>query len=102
MALSVLQIRAIPVLNVTKSGKPLAPGYLFLTTTSAPYPASIIITDKGQLVWASQAGDFSNPNVQTLDSKPVLTYWNGTGSPNPQEAGHGVGHVHILDSSYTV
>jgi hypothetical protein len=91
----------IPTFNVTKSGKPLAPGYLFLTTTDAPYPASIIITDEGELVWASTSGDFTNLNVQTLDSKPVLTYWNGTGSPDPQEAGHGFGRVHFLDSSYT-
>jgi hypothetical protein len=91
-----------PVCNVTKSGRPLAPGYLFLTTTSAPYPASIIITDEGELVWASQSGDYTNLNVQTLDSKPVLTYWNGTGSPNPQTAGHGYGSVYILDSTYTV
>jgi hypothetical protein len=91
-----------PVCNVTKSGRPLAPGYLFLTTTSAPYPASIIITDEGELVWASQSGDYTNLNGQTLDSKPVLTYWNGTGSPNPQTAGHGYGSVYILDSTYTV
>ena len=91
-----------PVLNVTKSGRPLAPGYLFLTTTSAPYPASIIITDEGELVWASQSGDYTNLNVQALDSNPVLTYWNGTGSPNPQIAGHGFGSVYILDSTYTI
>lgn len=91
----------IPTFNVTKSGKALAPGYLFLTTTSAPYPAAIIITDEGELIWASALGDYTNLNVQKLNSKPVLTYWNGTGSPNPQEAGHGFGSVHILDSSYT-
>lgn len=40
-----------PVFNVTKSGEPLAPGYLFLTTTALPYPAAVIITDDGELSW---------------------------------------------------
>ncbi len=92
----------IPEFNVTKSGKPLAPGYLFLTPAAAPYPASIIITDEGELVWASQTDTFYNLNVQTLDSTPVLTYWEGVGSPNPQTQGHGYGQVQILDSSYIV
>ena len=92
----------IPDFNVTKSGNPLAPGYLFLTPAAAPYPASIIITDEGELVWASQTGTFNNLNVQTLDSTPVLTYWEGVGSPNPQAQGHGFGQVQILDPSYTV
>jgi hypothetical protein len=91
-----------PVFDITKSGEPLAPGYIFLTTTADPYAASTIITDEGELVWLSQPGDFTNLNVQTLDSKPVLTYWNGTGSPNPLTAGHGYGSVQILDSTYTV
>lgn len=92
----------IPEFNVTKSGEALAPGYLFLTPAAAPYPAAIIITDEGELVWASETGTFDNFNVQTLDAKPVLTYWKGVGSPNPQTQGHGYGQVQILDSSYTV
>jgi hypothetical protein len=63
-----------PIFYVTKSGGHLAPGYLFLTTTSLPYPAAVIITDEGELVWARQIGGYSNLNVQTLDSKSVLTY----------------------------
>lgn len=92
---------APPVFNITKSGQPLAPGFLFITTTGPPYPASIIITDDGELVWSSETGAFFDLNVQTLDSKPVLTYWNGTGSPDPDLAGHGYGAVQILDSTYT-
>jgi Arylsulfotransferase (ASST) len=91
-----------PVFNITKSGEPLAPGYLFLTTTDVPYPAAVIITDEGELVWSSQTGNYANLNVQTLDSKSVLTYWNGSGSPNPELTGHGYGKVQILDSTYTV
>ncbi|OAR02358.1 hypothetical protein LLEC1_02452 [Akanthomyces lecanii] len=92
----------IPEFNVTKSGESLAPGYLFLTPASGSYPAAIIITDEGELVWASNNDTFYNFNVQTLDSKSVLTYWEGVGSPNPDLKGHGYGQVKILDSSYTV
>ncbi|KIN08184.1 hypothetical protein OIDMADRAFT_48059 [Oidiodendron maius Zn] len=66
-----------PVFNVTKSGEPLAPGYLFLTTTALPYPAAVKINDDGELVWDSPVGGYSNLYVQTLNKKQVLTYWNG-------------------------
>jgi hypothetical protein len=90
-----------PVFNVTKSGDPLASGYLFLATI-LPYPAAVIITDDGKLVWASPVGGYTNLNVQTLNDRPVLTYWNGSGSPNPLLLGHGYGRVQILDSTYTI
>lgn len=92
---------APPVFNITKSGAPLAPGLLFITTTALPYPASYIMTDDGDLVWSSTTGDYFNLNVQSFDSKPVLTYWNGTGSPNLALNGHGYGQVQIFDSTYT-
>lgn len=91
-----------PVFNITKSGEPLAPGYLFLTTTGLPYPAAVIARDDGELIWVSSAGGYTNFNVQTLNCRSVLTYWDGSGSPNPLSLGHGYGSVHILDSSYTV
>jgi hypothetical protein len=61
-------------LGVAISREPLAPGYLFLTTTGLPYLSSYILTDEGELIWSSVAGTYSNFQVQTLDSKPVLTY----------------------------
>lgn len=86
-----------PTFNVTKSGEALAPGLLFLTTTSPPNPAAVIMTNNGELVWSSEAGTFGNFNLQTLHSTPVLTYWS---SPSPPTLGYGYGKVHILDSLY--
>lgn len=91
----------IPEFNITKSGEPLAPGYLFLTTIAPPYPAAIIVTDDGEPVWISPLGGYTDLNVQTLNCRSVLTYWDGAGSPNPQFVGHGFGSIHILDHTYT-
>lgn len=93
-----------PVFNITKSGKPLAPGYLVFTPISfngAAEIAAVIMSDNGDLIWNSQVGSlqtfsYTNLFVQTLDSKPVLHYWTG-GSDGPI----GYGHISILDETYT-
>jgi hypothetical protein len=90
-----------PVFNVTKSGAPLADGLLFLTPVSNSESLAVIMTDSGDLVWSAPTGDYSNLFVQTVDNKPALTYWNGSGSANVAEAGHGYGRVNIMDTSYT-
>jgi hypothetical protein len=93
-----------PVFNITKSGKPLAPGYIVFTPISfngAVEVAAVIMSDNGDLIWNSQVGSpqtfsYSNLFVQSLDSKPVLHYWTG-GSDGPM----GYGHISILDETYT-
>jgi hypothetical protein len=90
-----------PVFNVTKSGDPLAPGYLLLITI-LPYPAAVIITDDGKLGWASPVGSYASLNVQTLNDKPVLTYWNGSGSPNPLLLAMDMVVSRSLDSTYKI
>jgi Arylsulfotransferase (ASST) len=90
-----------PVFNVTKSGDALAPGYILLTTTGDPNPASVIMTDEGELVWSSIPGPYSNFQVATVNNKQVLAFWNGTDSPPIATTGHGWGNVQMLDDSYT-
>ncbi|KAM0352605.1 hypothetical protein ACHAP4_008751 [Fusarium culmorum] len=82
-----------PELSVNKSGAPLAEGLLFMTVSDGP----VIMTDSGDLVWNGPDGFASNLFLQTLDDKPILTFWNGTGSL----LGHGNGQVNVLDMSYT-
>ena len=88
-----------PVLDITKSGASLAPGYLMMTqipVTDEVANSSFIMTDTGDLVWYSNPGTYSNLVVQSLDSQPVLSCWNGT-SINEQ----GYGFISILDTTYT-
>jgi hypothetical protein len=94
-----------PVLNITKSGKKLAPGLLLFTPApvdGSGEVAALITTDTGDLVWNSVPGlSYNNLFVQSLNSKPILTMWIGDGSPNVQVIGHGYGRVSILDTTYT-
>lgn len=91
-----------PQLSVNKSGSPLANGLIFFTPAITS-SAGNIITDDGELVWSTPPGigSINNLRAQTLDGKPVLTFWNGTGSADPSELGHGFGSVNILDDTYT-
>lgn len=90
-----------PQLSISKSGSPLGTGLLVFTPISGTDASAVLMTDSGDLVWNNPTvGIFNNLNVQTLDSQPILTYWNGTGSPNDAEQGHGYGHVSILDTTY--
>lgn len=90
-----------PVFNVTKSGEALAPGYILLTTTGDPNPASVIMTDEGELVWSSSTGPYTNLQIATVGSEQVLAFWNGTDSPPVATTGHGWGNVQMLDTTYT-
>jgi hypothetical protein len=57
------------------------------------------MTDAGDLVWGGPLSKSSNLRVQTLFDKPVITYWQDTGTNDPLPA-HGYGKVIILDTSY--
>ncbi|KAH8670351.1 ASST-domain-containing protein [Tricladium varicosporioides] len=93
---------APPTFSVAKSNATLAPGLIFITPADVFGSGAQIMTEDGELVWnAPTAGAFSNLNVATLDSKPILTYWNGSGSANVAAQGHGYGYVSILDETYT-
>ena len=88
-----------PVLDIYKSGASLAPGYLmmsFIPVTNEAETAAVIMTDTGDLVWNSPIGSYSNVRVQSLDSEPVLTFWNGSSIGEK-----GYGWVSILDTTYT-
>ena len=88
-----------PVLDVFKSGASLAPGLLmmsFIPVTNEIENAAVIMTDSGDLVWNSPPGSYSNLRVQSLDSEPVLTFWNGSSIGEK-----GYGWVSILDTTYT-
>ncbi|KAF5625625.1 hypothetical protein F52700_8990 [Fusarium sp. NRRL 52700] len=82
----------VPQISVNKSGAPLAEGLLFMTVSDGP----VIMTDSGDLVWNGPDGFASNLFVQSLDDKPILTFWNGSGSL----LGRGNGQVNILDTDY--
>lgn len=89
-----------PVFEITKSGQPLAPGFIFLAPISSTSQLAIIIDDDGNLIWSSPSVVSSNLFVQTLNGAPVMHYWNGTGSANVAIEGHGYGRVQILDTGY--
>lgn len=88
-----------PVLDVTKSGAALEDGLLMITllpVTNEVENAATIMTDTGDLIWNSPPGGYSNMVVSTLDSQPVLSFWNGT------SLGYqGYGFISILDTTYT-
>jgi hypothetical protein len=60
------------------------------------------MTNDGTLVWSAATANYTNLRIQEADGKPALTYWNGSGSPNPASQGKGYGAVYILDTSYNV
>jgi hypothetical protein len=90
-----------PILRVDTPAAGTAPGYVFLAEKGkASDPSGVVIADnRGRIVWYHQvpagleATDF---RTQTLDGKPVLTWWQGTVS----KAGIGKGEDEIYDASY--
>lgn len=77
-----------PVFEITTSGAPLAPGYLFFGQGTSNATAAdnggtrqtspLIMTDTGELVWSGPRGSFANNlKVDTLHGEPVLSYWAG-------------------------
>jgi hypothetical protein len=87
-----------PSLKISKSG-PTSPGYLFFDQSWDAHQYSVfIMSDKNELVWQSPRGDLKGFRVQKLDGKPVLTYFNGLGVPEPFGWGYGI--IQVLDESY--
>ena len=58
------------------------------------------MTGEGEMVWSSTVGNYADLQLQQLNGEPVLTFWNGTGSPGFGTASHGYGTVEILNSRY--
>jgi hypothetical protein len=90
-----------PSLEVTKRPAQTAPGDIFLAPYSGPGPPGPVIFDEaGNLVWFSplpkNVPAATNLQVQQLDGKPVLTWWQGYIPP----AGFGQGEEIIDNSSY--
>lgn len=87
-----------PNLKVSKSGL-VSPGYLFFDQSWDAHQYSVfVMSDSNELVWQSPPGDLKGFRVQKLDGKPVLTYFNGLGVPEPFGWGYGI--IQVLDESY--
>jgi hypothetical protein len=88
-----------PVPKIEKSDAPLSDGYIFF----APMPqvsSALMMDDHGELIWSSEVGNFANFETQQLDGEPVLTFWNGAGSPGLGTTSHGYGTVEICNNKY--
>jgi hypothetical protein len=89
-----------PAIEVTARSPASAPGDIFAAPYNGPGPAGPMIFDEaGNLVWFKPLpADVSATNlqVQQLDGKPVLTWWQGY---IPKQ-GFGEGEEIIDDSSY--
>ncbi len=89
-----------PVLAVTARSPGTAPGDIFLGPYSGPGPSGpAIFSDTGELVWFQPLrGEAASTNlqVQQLDGKPVLTWWQGYIPPE----GFGEGEEIIDNTSY--
>ncbi len=96
-----------PELQITTNGEPLAPGLLFMTpgnfgpTLATKDVAPMIMTDGGQLVWEGPITNVTVTNLQVslFEGQPVLTYWVGPVTAQPN-FGHGYGNITFRDTSY--
>jgi hypothetical protein len=89
-----------PALAVTARSPQSAPGDLFSTPYSGPGQAGPMIFDEtGNVVWFDPlptGTEASNLQVQQLDGRPVLTWWQGYIPPQ----GFGEGEEMIFNSDY--
>jgi hypothetical protein len=89
-----------PALVITARSPEAAPGDIFSTPYSGPGQSGPMILDEaGNVVWfdALPSGvEASNLQVQQLDGKPVLTWWQGYIPPQ----GFGEGEEVIVNSDY--
>jgi hypothetical protein len=89
-----------PVVVVTDHSGQTAPGYLLASPYAGPGPSGpMIFDDSGALVWfqpMAPGTEATNLQVQQLDGRPVLTWWQGYIAPQ----GFGQGEEVIDDSSY--
>jgi Arylsulfotransferase (ASST) len=90
-----------PVVTVTASSPASAPGDEFLAPYSGPGQAGPMILDPGGgLLWFKglpPGVSAANLQVQELDGRPVLTWWQGDISVH----GFGLGQDVIADGGYT-
>jgi hypothetical protein len=89
-----------PAIAVTARSAQTAPGYVFAAPYGGPGASGpMIFDDSGSLVWFAPlaAGtEAANLQVQQLEGRPVLTWWQGYIAPQ----GFGQGEEILLDSSY--
>jgi Arylsulfotransferase (ASST) len=90
-----------PSIALTARSPQSAPGYIFAAPYAGPGPPGPMIFDEaGELVWFDQLPKSipasADLQVQQLDGKPVLTWWQGYIPPQ----GFGQGEEIIADSSY--
>jgi len=89
-----------PALVVTARSPQASPGDLFSAPYSGPGQAGAMIFDEaGNVVWfnpAPRGDEATNLQVQQLDGKPVLTWWQGYVPPQ----GFGEGEEVIANSDY--
>ena len=94
-----------PELKITRNGRPLAPGLLFISpenfgsVEAAKDLAPLIMTDAGQLVWNGPKVNATNFRVASYKGNPVLIYWTGS-STSGANIGHGYGSITFLNGSY--
>ncbi|HYM45973.1 MAG TPA: arylsulfotransferase family protein [Solirubrobacteraceae bacterium] len=90
-----------PTLAVTTRAGPTAGGYIFAAPYTGQGPSGPeIFGESGELVWFDPLGgetSAANLQVQRLDGKPVLTWWQGYVPPQ----GFGQGEEIIDSASYT-
>ncbi|HEX4467527.1 MAG TPA: arylsulfotransferase family protein [Solirubrobacteraceae bacterium] len=88
------------LMDVTTNSPSATPGDIFAAPYSGPAPPNPAIYDaSGDLIWSHKlpaTDESTNLQVQTLDGKPVLTWWQGYIPPQ----GFGEGEEQIYDSSY--
>ena len=91
-----------PVLQINKTGEPVAPGYLFFAPDGRPplQVSPLIMGNEGQLVWNGPSTHAFNFGMQQYKGKSVLVYWNGTVFSEPVGRGNGV--IHLMDNTYNV
>jgi hypothetical protein len=67
-----------PVLQINKTGHPIAPGYFFFAPDGRPplQVAPLITDTDGQLVWNGQDEHAFNFGVQLYKGRSVLAYWS--------------------------
>jgi outer membrane protein assembly factor BamB len=90
-----------PHLVVTHAAHGTAPGYLFVAEKGGKDKPSgaVIADDRGRIRWYHQVPhglEMTDFRAQTLDGKPVLTWWQGTIS----KTGVGKGDYVICDAGY--
>lgn len=89
-----------PVLAINKTGAELAEGFFMLTPEGFQGNSAAIMAGNGDLIWNGPNITAGNLMVQSLNGKPVLTFFQG--AAGPQGLGSFTyGNISILDDTYT-